>query len=70
MCKQYNPAVHWSLDMEKTPIEELAVTETIDCLLLKIHNSNGLERPFCSDEQLIALAKELVRELRTRGIAS
>lgn len=68
----YDPTMqgdgYWSLVKENTPIGELAVTETIDCLLLKIHNSNGLEPPFVPDRQLKAMYAVLWDEMQRRGL--
>ena len=48
---------HWTLDLEKSEIWELSVAETIDCLILKIRNSNGLD--FASLDQVQCLIELL-----------
>lgn len=47
----------WTLGMEKQTVDSLPVSHLIDCLILKIRNSNGLD--FCSFDQVQCLMEEL-----------
>lgn len=47
----------WTLDTEQEKVCNLPVAQTIDVLIVKIRNSNGLE--FCPMEQIEALIREL-----------